>query len=67
MSYAYQEYAKSATHQPITKKGGKLYGFGEVLIVHGTHTNKKGSVNVEFKVPAKKMVKNLQALKSLKS
>lgn len=57
MSYAYQEYAKSATHQPITKKRGKLYGFGEVLIVHGTHTNKKGSVNVEFKVPAKKWSK----------
>jgi hypothetical protein len=57
VSYAYQEYAKSATHQPITKKGGKLYGFGEVLIVHGTHTNKKGSVNVEFKVPAKKWSK----------
>lgn len=43
----------SANHQ----KCGKLYGFGEVLIVHGTHTNKKGSVNVEFKVPAKKWSK----------
>lgn len=26
---------------------------GEVLVVHGTHTNKKGAINVEFKVPSK--------------
>ena len=26
---------------------------GEILVVHGTHTKKNGSVNVEFKVPSK--------------
>lgn len=58
---------RKVPHISQSPKRWKLYGLGEVLIVHGTHTNKKGSVNVEFKVPAKKMVKNLQPLKSLKS
>ena len=42
---------------------------GEVLIVHGTHTNKKGAVNVEFKVPAKNGQKsaNLKKLKIVKA
>ena len=38
---------------------------GEVLVVHGTHTNKKGAVNVEFKVPAKNGQKSA-SLKKLK-
>lgn len=33
--------------------------------MHGTHTNKKGSVNVEFKVPAKNGQKSA-SLKKLK-
>ena len=38
---------------------------GEVLIVYGTHTNKKGAVNVEFKAPAKNGQKSA-SLKKLK-
>ena len=38
---------------------------GEVLVVHGTHTNKKGAVNVEFKAPAKNGQKSA-SLKKLK-
>ena len=38
---------------------------GEVLVVHGTHTNKTGAVNVEFKVPAKNGQKSA-SLKKLK-
>ena len=38
---------------------------GEVLIVHGTHTNKKGAVNVEFKTPGKSGQKSA-SLKKLK-
>lgn len=38
---------------------------GEVLVVHGTHTNKNGAVNVEFKVPAKNGQKSA-SLKKLK-
>ena len=37
---------------------------GEILIVHGTHTQ-KGNVNVEFKVPAKNGKKSA-SLKKLK-
>lgn len=48
---------RKVPHISQSPKRWKLYGFGEVLIVHGTHTNKKGSVNVEFKVPAKKWSK----------
>lgn len=38
---------------------------GETLIVHSTHTNKKGAVNVEFKTPAKNGRKSA-SLKKLK-
>ena len=38
---------------------------GEILIVHGTHTRKKGAVNVEFKTPAKNGRKSA-SLKKLK-
>ena len=38
---------------------------GEVLVVHGTHTNKKGAVNVEFKTPGKSGQKSA-SLKKLK-
>ena len=38
---------------------------GETLVVHGTHTDKKGAVNVEFKAPAKNGQKSA-SLKKLK-
>ena len=38
---------------------------GETLVVHGTHTDKKGAVNVEFKTPAKNGQKSA-SLKKLK-
>ena len=38
---------------------------GEVLVVHSTHTNKKGAVNVEFKTPGKSGQKSA-SLKKLK-
>ena len=38
---------------------------GEILTVHGTHTNKKGAVNVEFKTPGKSGQKSA-SLKKLK-
>lgn len=42
---------------------------GEVLVVHGTHTNKKGAVNVEFKAPSKsgKKSASLKKLKIIKT
>lgn len=44
---------------------------GEMLIVYGTHTNKKGTVNVEFKTPAKSgrksaSIKKLKIIKTKK-
>ena len=38
---------------------------GEILTVHGTHTKKNGSVNVEFKTPSKSGKKSA-SLKKLK-
>lgn len=38
---------------------------GEVLVVHSTHTNKKGAVNAEFKTPGKSGQKSA-SLKKLK-
>ena len=42
---------------------------GEVLVVHSTHTNKKGAVNVEFKTPSKsgKKSTSLKKLKIIKT
>lgn len=42
---------------------------GEILVVHGTHTDKKGAVRVEFKVAAKngKKSANLKKLKIIKT
>lgn len=48
---------------------GDLVSFnGEVLVVHGTHTQKSG-VNVEFKVPSKsgKKSSSLKKLKIIKT
>ena len=42
---------------------------GEILTVHGTHTKKNGSVNVEFKTPSKsgKKSTSLKKLKIIKT
>ena len=45
---------------------------GETLIVHGTHTNKKGTVRVEFKTPSKggkksASLKNVEIVKTANS
>ena len=42
---------------------------GEILVVHGTHTKKNGSVNVEFKTPSRggKKSASLKKLKIVKT
>lgn len=49
--------------------GDLVFLNGEILVVHGTHTDKKGAVRVEFKVAAKngKKSANLKKLKIIKT
>ena len=56
----------SASSKKVNLNPGDLVSLnGEVLIVYGTHTDKKGAVNVEFKTPAKNGRKSA-SLKKLK-
>ena len=57
---------RALTRKKVNLNPGDLVSLnGEVLVVHGTHTNKKGAVNVEFKTPAKSGQKST-SLKKLK-
>ena len=45
---------RALRRKKVALNPGDLVSFnGEVLAVHGTHTNKKGAVSVEFKTPSK--------------
>lgn len=52
-------------HRALRRKTIGLYAGdivslnGELLIVHGTHTNKKGNINVQFEVPSKSGKKSI--------
>lgn len=57
---------RALTRKKVNLNPGDLVSLnGETLVVHGTHTNKKGTVNVEFKTPAKSGQKSA-SLKKLK-
>lgn len=61
---------RALRRKKVVLNPGDLVSFnGEILVVHGTHTDKKGAVRVEFKVAAqngKKSV-NLKKLKVIKT
>ena len=61
---------RALRRKKVALNSGNLVSLnGEILIVHGTHTNKKGNVRVEFKTPSKsgKKSANLKKLKIVKT
>ena len=61
---------RALRRKKVALNPGDLVSFnGEILIVHGTHTKKNGSVNVEFKAPSKsgKKSSDLKKLKIVKT